>query len=117
MRKLLLLLIGVALFAVPALAQRIVTGKVTDEKGNPVANASVLIKGTTTGTITKSDGTFSFTVPCNARSVFISSVDMSAMEVVIGEDNHVDVTLRPEDKTMSEVVVTGYGTQRRREVT
>ncbi|HYC39947.1 MAG TPA: SusC/RagA family TonB-linked outer membrane protein [Chitinophagaceae bacterium] len=117
MRKLLLLLIGVVCIAATAMAQRIVTGKVVDEKGNPVANASVLVKGTTTGTVTKIDGTFSFTVPANARSLIISAVDMAAVEAAIGGDNHVEVTLRPEDKTMAEVVVTGYGTQRRREVT
>lgn len=56
MRKLLLLLFGVVFIAVGAMAQRTVTGKVTDDKGNPVPNASILVKGTTVGTTSKVDG-------------------------------------------------------------
>ena len=57
MRKLFLFLGGVVFFAAQAIAQRSVTGKVTDEKGNPLPNVSVLARGTTTGTVTKADGT------------------------------------------------------------
>jgi len=117
MRKLYLLLMGVVFFAMQAMAQRTVTGRVTDEKGNPVPNASVLVKGTTTGTVTKADGSFSINVPSTARSLIFSSVDFATIEMTIGSDNQVDVSLRAEDKTMAEVVVTGYGTQRRKEVT
>ncbi len=117
MRKLFLLLGVFVFFCVHAQAQRTVTGRVTDDKGNPVPNASVLVKGTTTGTVTKADGTYSLVVPANARSLIFSSVDMAAVEAPIDADNTVDVSLRMEDKTMTEVVVTGYGTQRRREVT
>jgi len=117
MRKLLLLLCSVVFFAVQALAQRTVTGKVTDEKGAPVPNASVLVKGSTTGTVTKADGTFSLSVPANAKALIFSSVDMTTMEIKIGNDNIVDVTLQAENKTLSEVVVTGYGTQKRKDLT
>lgn len=116
MRKLILLLGSIVFFAAQALAQRTVTGKVTDEKGAPLQNVSVLAKGTTTGTVTKADGTFSLSVPSKTKALIFSSVDMTTMEMVIGNDNNIDVTLRPEEKTMSEVVVTGYGTQRRKEV-
>ncbi len=117
MRKLFLLLLGVVCLAVQAIAQHNVTGKVTDEKGSPVANASVVVKGTTIGTATKADGSYSITVPAKAKSLIFSSVDMATMEMVIGNNNMVDVTLRAEDKTMSEVVVVGYGTQKRKELT
>jgi TonB-dependent starch-binding outer membrane protein SusC len=50
MRKLFLLLFGIVFFAAMAMAQRSITGKVTDDKGKPIPNASVLVKGTTTGT-------------------------------------------------------------------
>ncbi len=59
MRKLFLLLCGIVFFATQALTQRTITGTVTDEKGNPVANASISVKGTTVGTTTKADGTYS----------------------------------------------------------
>jgi TonB-dependent starch-binding outer membrane protein SusC len=117
MRKLYLLLIGVVLFASQAFAQRTVTGKVTDEKGNPMANASVVVRGTTTGTTTKDDGSYTLTVPANARALVFSSVDMSPVEKAIGTATVINATLKAEDKTMSEVIVVGYGTQRRKDVT
>lgn len=98
-------------------AQRTVSGKVTDDKNNPIANASVVVKGTTTGTATKNDGTYSLTVPANAKSLLFSSVNMTTIELVLGKDNVVNVTLTPEEKTMSEVVMTGYGTQRKKDLT
>ncbi len=110
MRKLFLLLGGVVFFALSALAQqRTITGKVTDEKGNPVANVSVLVRGTTTGTTSKADGTYSLAIPANAKALVFSSVDMSPVELAIGTSNMLDATLKNEDKTMSEVVVTAFG--------
>lgn len=70
MRKLYLLLLGVVFFATQALAQRTVTGKVTDDKGNPLVNVSVLVRGTTTGTVSKEDGSYSLTIPANARRLY-----------------------------------------------
>lgn len=117
MRKLYLLLMGVVFFATQALAQRTVTGKVTDEKGTPLANVSVLVRGTTTGTTTKEDGSYTLTVPANAKALVFSSVDMSPVEMAIGTASVINATLKGEDKTMSEVVVVGYGTQRKKDVT
>ncbi len=110
MRKLFLLLGVVVLFAMQATAQvRTITGKVTDEKGNPVANVSVLVRGTTTGTTSKADGTYSLEIPATAKALVFSSVDMSPVEMAIGVGNQVNATLTNEDKTMSEVVVTAFG--------
>ncbi|MBL7729673.1 MAG: carboxypeptidase-like regulatory domain-containing protein, partial [Chitinophagaceae bacterium] len=74
MRKLLLLLFGVVFFAAQALAQRTITGKVTDDKGVPVPNASVVVKGTTVGTTTKDDGSYSIVVPANGKALIFSAV-------------------------------------------
>lgn len=109
MRKLFLLLMGVVFFASQALAQRTVTGKVTDERGNPLGNVSVLVRGTTTGTTTKADGTYSLDIPANAKALVFSSVDMSPVELAVGTANQINATLKAEDKTMSEVVVTAFG--------
>lgn len=117
MRKLILLLLGVVFVAVGAMAQRTITGTVVDENGKPIPNASVMVKGTTTGTTTKADGTYSITVPDNARSLIISAAEMTTMELAIGRTNIIDAVLRSEEKEIAEVVVTGYGTQRRKEVT
>ena len=116
MRKQLLLLSGFVLLSIITLAQRTITGKITDDKGNAVPNVSVIVKGTTTGTTSKTDGTYSLTVPANAKALIFSAVDMITSEKPIGTDAVIDVSLRSEDKTLSEVVVTGYGTARRREV-
>jgi TonB-linked SusC/RagA family outer membrane protein len=91
------------------MAQKTITGKVTDEKGNPLANASVIVKGTTVGTVTKDDGTYSLNVPAGAKALLISTVDMNAVEKPIGNSNVLDIVLSPQDKIMSEVVVTAFG--------
>lgn len=117
MRKLLVALTAVLLFTGQLLAQRTITGKVTDEKGEPIPNASVLVKGSNTGTVTKSDGTYSITVPANAKHLVISSVDMATEEVAIGSQTTIAVSLKAADKSLQEVVVVGYGTQRKSDVT
>lgn len=117
MRKLFLLLCGFVFLAVQAQAQKTITGKVTDEKGNPIANASVMVKGTTTGTVTKADGTYSLAVPASARTLVFSFTDMTADEVSIGSQVVINSKLKLEDKALSEVVVVGYGTQRKKDVT
>ena len=96
---------------------RTITGKVTGSDGSPVANASVIIKGTSTGTTTNMDGTFKLTVPPSARTLIFSAVTMSSTEMSIGEKTEVNTILQPLDKDLQEVVVVGYGTQRRKDVT
>ncbi|MDP4263918.1 MAG: SusC/RagA family TonB-linked outer membrane protein [Bacteroidota bacterium] len=117
MRKLLAMLAAVLLFAGQLLAQKTITGKVTDDKGNPLPNASVIVKGTSTGTVTKSDGTYSLTVPAKARALVFSSVDMAPLEVVIGSETTISPSLKPVESVLAEVVMVGYGTQKRKEVT
>jgi TonB-dependent starch-binding outer membrane protein SusC len=117
MRKQLLLLSGFVLFSLVTLAQRTITGKITDDKGAPMANVSVIVKGTSTGTTSKADGSYSITVPANAKALIFSTVDMTTLEKQIGSNSVIDASLRAEDKTLSEVVVTGYGTQRKKDVT
>lgn len=93
------------------LAQKVVTGKVTDDKGNPVPNASVLVKGTSTGTTTKSDGTYSLTVPAGATTLVFSSVGMGIQEVPIGSGSVVNASMISTAQDLTEVVVTvPYGT-------
>src|SRR5690348_16316953 len=117
MRKLTLLLLGLVLFATSALAQRTITGKVADEKGNPLPNVSVVVKGTTTGTTTRTDGSFSISVPSSARTLVFSSVDMAPEEMAIGSGNVMAVTLKGADKSLTEVVVTGYSREKKTQFT
>lgn len=110
MRKCLLLLFGVMLFAVQAMAQRTVTGKVTDEKGAPLPNVSVIVKGTSTGTATRADGTYSLTVAPGSTVLVFSSVNMILEEVTIGSQSVVNLSMKPLEKSLQEVVVVGYST-------
>lgn len=116
MRKVLCFMLGV-LLCHQLWAQRTVTGVVTDERGNPIANVSVVIKGTDLGTVTAADGRYSINVPSTGRTLVFSSVDMGSMEVSIGASATVNATLSATDKNLEEVVVVGYGTQRRSDVT
>jgi TonB-linked SusC/RagA family outer membrane protein len=117
MRKLLALLTAFLFFAGQLFAQKTISGKVTDDKSNPLANVSVLVKGTNTGTVSKVDGTYTLTVPATAKVLVFSSVDMVPEEVTIGSQTMINISLKSAEKTMSEVVVVGYGTQKRGEST
>lgn len=117
MRKFLLFSVMLTLLAIQSWAQRTVTGKVTDDKNTPLPNVSVQVKGTSAGTITKEDGTFSLTVPANGRTLVFSYTDMGTQEISIGNQTVVNATLRTADRSLQEVVVVGYGTQQRRNVT
>src|SRR5687768_6243043 len=117
MRKQFLLLSCFVLLSIITLAQRTITGKVTDDKGNPVPNVSVIVKGTSTGTTSNLDGTYSLTVPSTATALVFSAVNMNTVERPIGTGNTIDALLTVNAVEIQEVVVTGYGTQRRREVT
>ena len=118
MRKKLLLTMAGICFLILAQAQtRIVTGKVLDATGSPVPNASVIIKGSSTGTTTNQEGGFSLNVPTTSRTLVFSAVTMSPLEVAIGEKTEINVTLQALEKDLQEVVVIGYGTQRRKDVT
>jgi len=109
--------VAVLLFTGQLLAQKSLTGMVTDDKGNPLPNVSVQIKGANLGTVTNLEGKYSLTAPANAKVLVFSSVDMGTQEVAIGSKAVIDVTLKGEDRTMQEVVVVGYGTQQKKAFT
>lgn len=96
---------------------RTVTGTVLDAKGNPAADVSVQVKGTNLGTVTNAQGRYSVNVPSTARTLVFSSVNALSQEIEIGRDNVVNVTMASTETSLQEVVVVGYGTQRRREIT
>lgn len=94
-----------------------VKGKVTDDKGAPVPNASVLVKGTTIGTATGSDGTFALSVPASAKILVFSSVGFNSQEFAIGSKTAFNVSLQASTQNLEEVVVVGYGTQKKTDLT
>ena len=100
---------GVLFFAVQAFAQRTIKGKVTDDKGNPISNVSVTVKGTSTGTTTKADGTYSLNVPANAKTLVFSYVDMPTQELAITSQSTLSVTMSSQVKSMDELILLTYG--------
>jgi TonB-dependent starch-binding outer membrane protein SusC len=120
MRRSLFLLLGLLLIAGQALRaqSRTVTGKITDARdGSPIAGATVEVKNTTTGATTANDGTFSITMPANVSTLVIAAIGFDKQEVRVS-GNSVSVALRFSDaRNIDEVIVVGYGTRTKRDVT
>ncbi|MFD2919070.1 TonB-dependent receptor [Terrimonas rubra] len=93
-----------------------VSGKVTSATGEPLSGISVSIKGTTVGTTTNEEGNFSLTVPDDATIVF-SSVGYATMEERVNGRTTINVVLQSAEKTMEDIVVVGYGTSTRKDLT
>ena len=113
-------LIGVLfLVASAALAQsRTVTGKVTSKlDGGGIPGANVLVKGTTTGAITDANGGYSVSVPGNEATLVFSFIGYATQEVLVGERTTLDVQLADVENSLDEVVVIGYGTQAKSDLT
>lgn len=107
--KKLSLVLGLVLFSIGAmLAQRTVTGSVTDQQGEPLIGASVLVKGTTTGTVSDIDGTYSVRVPEGANVLVFSYTGFETVEITLGASNVVDVVMA-EGVTLETAVVTALG--------
>ena len=101
-----------------ALAQnRTITGRITDDKGTPLSNVSVQVKGLKVGTVTDREGNFSVSVPDEGRILVFSYSGMTTEEEVIGNQTNIMVSMKPANINLQEVVVVGYGTQRRKDVT
>lgn len=115
MRRFLMLMLGMVLLNSQLMAQnRTVTGRVTDSSANPIASASVAVKGTGTGTVTQTDGTFSLNVPGDATTLTISAVGYAAQDVTIGNRTNIAVSLQARGTpSLQEVVVVGYTTTTR----
>ena len=91
---------------------RMITGTISDEKGYGLPGASILVKGTTTGTTSNADGKFSLTVPDNASILVVSFVGYVSQEIPIGSRTVIDVSLTPDINALSDVVVTALGIEK-----
>ena len=104
-----LLLVGMAAEA------RVVSGTVTDPTGETIISASVVVKGTTIGTVTDFDGNYTLDVPDDAKVLVFSYIGMQTQELTITGDV-MNVVLRENSEVLDEVVVTGYGTTKKRDL-
>src|SRR5688500_1828130 len=94
-----------------------VTGKVTDEGGSPLPGVNIIERGTTNGTVTDADGLYNLTVSSGEAVLVYSFVGTVTQQVAVGNRNQIDIQLASDAATLSEVVVVGYGTQEKRDVT
>jgi TonB-linked SusC/RagA family outer membrane protein len=99
------------------LQQNKISGTVIDKSGAPIPGANVVITGTTHGTMTDIAGKYSIEVPAGSQSLTFTFIGMEPQEITIGTSTLINVTLGQKEIGLDEVVVVGYGTQRRREVT
>ena len=117
MRCLMGLLLGLVL-TVNAFAQdRTVSGKVTDRNGDAMPGVSIANKGTTKGTSTNAEGMFELSGLSGNATLVFSFIGYKPVEVAVGNKSTLDVVLDEENQTLNEVVVVGYGTQKKGEIT
>lgn len=96
--------------------QKTITGTVTDSNGDPIVGASVLVKGTTQGAVTNIDGKYTLNVSGDAKVLIFRSIGMASKEIAVS-GNTMNVSLSDDQKTLDEVVVIGYGTLKRKDLT
>lgn len=118
MKKVILLLTGLLLMTAFASAQSNITvsGKVTDQGGAPLPGASVYAKGTTNGTISDFEGKYSLTVPSDATLV-VTFVGYVSQEIAVSGKSDISVSMEEDNKQIDEIVVVGYGTQKKADIT
>lgn len=110
------LIIAAYLWSFSVLAQNI-TGKVTDENGQAIPGTSILEKGTRTGVAASADGTFNIKVSSNTAVLIFSSVGYKSMEQAVNNRTTINVILHSDVSQLGEVVVVGYGTQKKKDLT
>src|SRR6188768_1437862 len=117
MKRLILVLGAMLLFVCCWAQQRTVTGKVTSsEDGTPLPGVNVIAQGSTEGTVTGTDGTYSLTLDGDRVLVF-SFIGLQSAEVAMGGRTVIDVQLAADTKQLTEVVVVGYGSQLKQDLT
>jgi TonB-linked SusC/RagA family outer membrane protein len=97
--------------------QRTITGTVTTKDGSPLVGASVVVVGRKTGETTGNNGTFSINVPAKAKALTISYVGFQSQDVSISGVNNINVSLSPSATNLNEVIVTGYTSQLKKDIT
>jgi TonB-linked SusC/RagA family outer membrane protein len=105
---------------VPQVSQqtgRIITGTVTDAEGEPLPGVNVVVKGTSIGMITDVNGRYSINVPDENAELQFSFMGFATREFVVGTQRTINVEMQEDISELDEVIVIGYGTQRRRDVT
>ena len=103
--------------AAPTATEQLVKGRVTDEKNEGLPGVSVLVRGTQRGTTTNVNGEFSLNIPDGQTTLVFSYVGYLPQEILVGNQSSIGVSLKPDLKTLGEVIVVGYGTQKKADLT
>ncbi|HLO80105.1 MAG TPA: TonB-dependent receptor [Chitinophagaceae bacterium] len=119
MKKLLFTLMALLFFFLQLSAQeKTISGKVTDEKdGTPLAGVSISVPGTNIGTVSAADGTFTLKVPANTKTLEFSSVNHALQTVPLTKATELNVAMTTQERAISEIVVVGFGVQKKKSVT
>lgn len=118
MKNLLLILLLITFSTFLFGQSRVLTGKVTNTaSGSPMSDVSVVVKGSGQGVSTNAEGAFTISVLPAAKTLVFSSIGFTTREVAIGSQTSLDIKLAAEETRLDEVVVVGYGTQKKRDVT
>ncbi|OYU64845.1 MAG: SusC/RagA family protein [Cytophagaceae bacterium BCCC1] len=113
-----LMVVGLLMTVSFAFAQRKVAGKVSETGSTSgIPGVTVLVKGTSTGTTTDANGSYTIDVPSNTSVLTFSSIGYNPSEEVVGARSEINVVLSLDTKSLSEVVVTGYASQRKKDIT
>ena len=115
-KNLLLLLFALCGMAMTLHAQKTISGKISDESGNGIPSASIVEKGTTKGTISDFDGNFKLDVAKDA-TLIVSFVGYTSKEIAVGGETSLNVTLSESTLRLDDVVVVGYGKQKKANLT
>lgn len=114
--KKMILFVGVLLYALTSFAQTTVKGRVVDQKGESIPGVSVLEQGTANGVTTNIDGVYTLNVQKNAKLLF-SFVGMEEQLIAVNGRTNIDITMRESVSALDEIVVVGYGVQKKSDVT
>ena len=98
--------------------EKLVAGKIIDSSdGSALANVSVMVKGTQIGTKTDNKGEFNLSVPLSIQILTISAAEYISKDINVGKSNYVEVVLANNSRALNDVVVIGYGTARKKDLT
>jgi TonB-linked SusC/RagA family outer membrane protein len=97
--------------------ERVVTGTITDENGSTMPGVNVLLKGTSSGTASDASGNFRISIPNDNSTLVVSFVGYATSEIIVGSKSVVNIQLTPDVQTLTELVVTGYSSQQKKDIT
>ncbi len=117
MKKNLLIIVLLILSSIVGAQERSINGVVKTSEGEPIPGANVVVEGTTTGTVTGNEGGFSLIIPADAENLLISFIGFETQSVPIEKKSFFEINLAEDLEQLDEVVVVGYGTQKRANLT